>query len=389
MVSTSHDPQSVIARAMRRDAKQRRRIAKARKRGRTEYGRQCTFHHLRSFDAKLAATVRANRRLRPSRRRSPETLIQIAATLNAWEGTDEQVMVRAERKASGGYRPIMAFGLRNRALQELVKGALKASAQLHPDQHVLQGGRKAAVAVITKAINDGFKFVVKTDIKDCFLSFEGDKVSKRLPVPSTVTNSVLVSRELNLVHTHSRTTPTRLGFAIRSRRGIPQGSTVSSLVAEVLLSDIPATIPSSARVVMYADDLLVFGRTKTEARTIAKALCAALERHSAGSLNPKICETKRVCDCFDFLGYRFSRQYGKAKIEPAQASLAKFRRNCYERLLDGALDGSGFEPVRRYIRSWVPQCAAWEDRHLFGEIALAEMRREAARLDHLLRLCPS
>jgi hypothetical protein len=66
-------------------------------------------------------------------RRPKETELKtIAKSLNAFQGTQEEVMLRLIRKSANTFRPTLDFGIENRALQHLVLSVLYAIAELHP-----------------------------------------------------------------------------------------------------------------------------------------------------------------------------------------------------------------------------------------------------------------
>ena len=142
--------------------------------------------------------MQANKNLKRHRRVNPKLLPEIATNLAPWRGTDEVVMVSTKKKKSGGYRPLMDFGVRNRALQILVCRVLKPWARFHPGQFMFQGGRPAAVDAVMKALEQGYHWTAQLDIRNWYGSFDGDAVCKMLPVADEVVRRVILSRHLNL-----------------------------------------------------------------------------------------------------------------------------------------------------------------------------------------------
>ena len=140
--------------------------------------------------ANYVATVRANQKLKPHHRKVlDERLPEIAAKLDPWRGSSEEVVVHFKPKASNEheYRPIMDFGIENRALQYLVRTVLKAQVDLHPRQFATRGGRPAAVAAVMEGLAAGYYYGAQIDISDCYPSFEGGVVPDLLPLPEEVT----------------------------------------------------------------------------------------------------------------------------------------------------------------------------------------------------------
>src|SRR5437764_1409482 len=72
--------------------------------------------YLNSFDAKSKAVDQSYKHLKPHRRPHQLELEDIARRLDAWKGTDEEVFVHLNPKASNPdtFRVIMDFGIENR-----------------------------------------------------------------------------------------------------------------------------------------------------------------------------------------------------------------------------------------------------------------------------------
>jgi Reverse transcriptase (RNA-dependent DNA polymerase) len=355
------EPTSEIGPTLRRARKQQRKlqrqIEKAEAKGRHAEARWLQRKLLRSFSARLVGTDTANRRL-PRHRRAPQNALpEIAASLNAWRGTREPVRVRGEPKRGGDVRPISSFGLQNRALEYLVIGALEPLAQLHPGQHMVRGGgRRAASAKVMRLMQEGYKWVISFDVADCYPSFAPDGVANCLPLPRRVTEACVVSRNMNMVVMNGPSLRMGVSLLRRSRQGIPQGSAASPLVAEMLLAkELPKT-SQGVEVVTIADDILVFTRTKAEADAILTTLPAAFAQHPAGSLRLKQSGPRRVCDGFDFIGYRFRTRYGRAIAKPSDWNEYKFRM-LFNIDFARARTSRDFARLQQYVKSW---CAAFE-----------------------------
>ena len=80
----------------------------------------------------------------------------------------------------------MNFGIENRALQYLVRSLLETVFVPHPRQYLLQGGVKAAVYQLAKAMEAGPVCAYELDIKDCYQSFDGKKLTSLIPLPKEV-----------------------------------------------------------------------------------------------------------------------------------------------------------------------------------------------------------
>jgi hypothetical protein len=214
------------------------------------------IEYLRSHHAKMIATKRAYRALRWERRPRRKELPSIAASLNPWNGSKEKVVVHLKKKGNGDYRLLMDFGIENRALQYLLLPILQTAADLHPYQYATQGGVPAAIDRVTELLLAGYVWTIETDIANCFPSFDGKSLHNFLPIPKEVIARVIMADTLNvtpgdnLLHYFGPADgdegdPFALDQCLAdARRGIPQGSAVASLVAEMLIAPILKTLPS-------------------------------------------------------------------------------------------------------------------------------------------------
>src|SRR5262249_46835887 len=73
-----------------------------------------------------------------------------------------------------------------------------------------------------------------------------------------------------------------------ARRGIPQGSAVSPILAEMLLAPVLFQVPGGGKVVAYADNIVVLAKSECDADAMTDSLGLALKKHPAGPLWPKI-----------------------------------------------------------------------------------------------------
>ena len=226
------------------------------------------------------------------------------------------------------------FGIENRALQYLVLGALRARADLHPSQYALKGSH-AAIKRVAELMANGYKYAVEIDIKDCFASFDGEKVVDRLPIPKRVTTSVLLNGSHNLVY-HSmwasmfgqaKPEANQTMFAAEhagAQRGFPQGSAASPLAVEMLLASLYVQLPATGVSVGYADNFLALGKGEKEAVAISSAFGCALKAHPAGHLVPNIPKSFGPGQPVEFLGHRLQRCQGAVKIDPTAENVQKF-----------------------------------------------------------------
>jgi hypothetical protein len=337
--------------------------------------RHLSHLYLNSFDAKLAALRCAFLSLKPHRRPTKEQLAIMARKLDAWQGTDEKAIAHYRRKSSdpSHFRIVFDFGIESRALQYLVGCVLAHVFEPNPSQFALRGGYKAAIVAAAKTLMKGPVRAVELDIEDCFPSFDGEKLSGLLPLPKKVTTNVVIAKYLNVTPGNildffgptdgDEGNPFELeACLVDARRGIPQGSAVSSLVAEFALALSLEAIPPVGDVFAYADNVLLLAQTENEAVSMTKALWAALEANPAGRLRPTV-KGFDPGQAIEFLGHELIYPKGGVIVRPTVKNLAKF--HAARLRLATRAKAKGLLPLerraraktyRRYVRGW---CAAF------------------------------
>jgi hypothetical protein len=266
----------------------------------------------------------------------------------------------------------MEFGIENRALQYLVRPPLEILADIVPFQYTLKGGTKAAIEHVVKAMSEGPVWAIELDVKDCYPSFDGKKLPSLIPLPKEVTDHVIVSEYLQLV-------PGNIGYhfgptgvddpglpwelektLVDARRGIPQGSAASPLVAETMLAIALRQIPDGVgHSVVFGDNCLVMAKEEGDVVQIVKALGGALEHHPAGRLWPKI-ESFRPGETINFLGRSFTPQAGgKIRITPSPKNREKFEATVTAGLKHLQFSKLGKRARKRRHRELIRYVSSW------------------------------
>jgi hypothetical protein len=282
--------------------------------------------------------------MKPDCRPDKSELDAIAARIDPWKGSNEDVFVVNIPKEDNPneFRQTMAFGIENRALQYLVLLVLRELVELHPSQYQTNPygprGTHPAIERVKKALSEGYVWAIEYDITDCYPSFNGKELWKFLPLPKKVIEAVLLCEHLNLKGGYSLSHSSDSvscekddeagadllnNHLVKARRGISQGSAASPFIAEAVLSTTLYQIPKIGVVVAYADNILLLAKSKGDVVSMSKCLGSALEAHPVGPLYSKM-------KCFDpgqpieFLGHKLTAKNGLVQIEPDDDNLEKF-----------------------------------------------------------------
>jgi RNA-directed DNA polymerase len=234
-------------------------------------------------------------------------------------------------KANGKLRPLGISTLRDRVCMTAAMLVLEPifEADLPAEQYAYRPGRNAgqAVAEVGELLFRGHRDVVDADLADYFGSIPHADLLKSLArriVDRRVLHLIRMWLECSVEETDDRGRKTRTTEAKDSRCGIPQGSPISPLLANLYMrrfvlgwKKLGLERSLHSRIVTYADDLVILCR-----RGNAEAALLRL-REIMSKLKLTINEEKtRICKVpeeeFDFLGWTFGRMYsaktGKANL---------------------------------------------------------------------------
>jgi RNA-directed DNA polymerase len=252
-------------------------------------------------------------------------------------------------KANGKLRPLGISSVRDRVCMTAATLVLEPifEADLPPEQYAYRPGRNAqqAAVEVEELLFRGYRDVVDADLADFFGSIPHTELMKsvaRRVVDRRVLHLIKMWLECAVEETDNRGRKRRTTEARDSGRGIPQGSPLSPLLANLYMrrfvlgwEKLGLGQSLGSRMVTYADDLVILCRG-------GKAEEALHWMHELmGKLKLTVnAEKTRICKVpegeFDFLGFTFGRMYsprtGQARLalRPSKKSIRRMIETIHE-----------------------------------------------------------
>jgi RNA-directed DNA polymerase len=218
-------------------------------------------------------------------------------------------------------RPLGIPTIRDRIVQTALRHVLEPiwEVKFAAQSYGFRPGRscKDALRRVQGLLRSGHKWVVDADIQSYYDSIDHGRLL------AEVAKEVADGKVLGLIEALLGQPVMEATTKWAPEEGIPQGSTLGPLLANVFLHPVDEMLVREGyEVTRYADDLIIQCKTKEEANTAL----ARLREELAGrglTLHPEKTRvtTENHRGGFDFLGYHFERKGRK----PRKASLVKFK----------------------------------------------------------------
>ncbi|WP_280310278.1 CRISPR-associated endonuclease Cas1 [Nocardia abscessus] len=209
-------------------------------------------------------------------------------------------------KPDGGFRELVVPSVRDR----IVERALLSEIAPHIDPLLGAGsfayrpglGVADAVQAVVRLREEGFGWVLRADIKDCFATIPRARALRLVTaaLPDASVNDLLGALT-------GRRMVTRSG--LREVAGIPQGTSLSPMLSNLVLVALDnALLDRGFPIVRFADDFTVVCADADEAWEAARTADAAL-REMRMALSQDKTEVMSFAEGFSFLGEDFGPRY--------------------------------------------------------------------------------
>ena len=173
---------------------------------------------------------------------------------------------------------------------------------------------KDALRKVWKEIKSGSKWIVDADLRDFFGSADHEKLL------ALVAQRVADGRVLRLIEAMLKAGSYGKGQLFPSERGTPQGSVVSPVLSNILLTPFDREMRLRGyQLTRFADDWVIACRSAAEARAALDAARRILKQLGV-ELHPQKTRIVHVRYGFEFLGYKIKSGWKKLHLPESKIS---------------------------------------------------------------------
>lgn len=296
-------------------------------------------------------------------------------------------------KPDGRLRPLSIPTIKDRVVQSALRIVIEPifEADFEDCSYGFRVNRSAQQAAeeVRKLLNFGYTEVVETDIEDCFGTIPHrdllDMIAKRI-VDGKILWLVKLILKAGVVTEDNRIS--------KDTKGTPQGGAISPLLANIYLNNIDKgwkPITKTARLIRYADDLLILSMYKADGYKIKLEQMVNKLKLNLKPQKTRILNANQ--EGFDFLGFRFVRKVSPKTNRlttyyfPAQKAVKTIKQRIrqvvnYRRPKKAEVIAQELTPI---LRGWVNYFRIANSAKTFGKVryyTAQRMRKFICRQGH-------
>lgn len=218
-------------------------------------------------------------------------------------------------------------------------------------------------------ITEGYRYVVDMDLEKYFDTVNQSRLIQIL------SETIKDGRVISLIHKFLNAGVMVGGMFEDSPEGVPQGGPLSPLLGNVMLNECDWELQKRGhRFVRYADDMMIFCRSKKAAKRTLEKILPFIEGKLFLKVNREKTKVAHVKDV-KFLGYGFYIYRGEGRLRIHPKSVTKLKDKVRE--VTGRSNGMGIEERKSRLNSVV--------RGWMNYFKLADAKKLLQRLDEWIR----
>lgn len=197
-------------------------------------------------------------------------------------------------------------------------------------------------------ITEGYKYVVDMDLEKYFDTVNQSKLIQIL------SETIREGRVISLIHKFLRAGVMANGLFEESPEGVPQGGPLSPLLGNIMFNECDHELEKRGhRFVRYADDLMIFCKSKRAARRTLDHTLPYIEGKLFLKVNREKTKVSHVNNV-KYLGYSFYIYRGGGRLRIHPKSIQKLKDKIRE--VTGRSNGMGIEErktkLNQVVRGW-------------------------------------
>ncbi len=230
-------------------------------------------------------------------------------------------------------------------------------------------GAHDALREARKNVTEGYKYAVGIDLERFFDTVNQSKLIEVL------SRTIRDGRVVSLIHKYLRSGVMVHGVLLATDEGTPQGGPLSPLLGNIMLNELDKELERRGlRFVRYADDSIIFCKSKRAARRVSESITAFIEKKLYLKVNREKTEVGSIIG-MKYLGYSFYIMRGECRLSVHSKTYDKLRKKLKEATRRS--NGMGYqgrkEKMHQIIRGWIEY------------FQLADMQTRLKAIDEWLR----
>lgn len=212
-------------------------------------------------------------------------------------------------KDDGSKRPLGIPTVKDRVVQQAVRNIIEPifEPEFHPSSYGYRPNRSCqkAVAKAERFMKKwGLEYVVDMDLSKCFDTLDHELIIE------TINEKISDGKVLKLIKDFLSSGVMEDGAYNETTIGSPQGGVISPLIMNIYMNRFDKKMmEKNIRIVRYADDILIFAKTKRDAGKYKSLAVDILENELKLTVNTKKTHITNIDEGVSYLGFIIKRKY--------------------------------------------------------------------------------
>lgn len=283
--------------------------------------------------------------------------------------------VEIPKEEPGKYRKLGIPTVVDRVVQQAIKQELEPlfEPQFSENSYGFRPGKNQhdALKACKRNVDEGYVYVVSMDLKKFFDTVSHSKLME------VMSRTIKDGRVISLIHKYLNAGMVKEGYYEKTEEGVPQGGPLSPLCGNVILNELDRELERRGhRYVRYADDCLIFCRSKKSAERAKEKIIPYIEKKLYLKVNREKTTVGHISK-IKYLGYTFYRNKGKCRFRVHPKTVRKMKEKI--RKLTDRNNGWGNayrkQKLKEYIQGWINYYAIADMKTLMTTTEMWKRRR--------------